>query len=531
MKKILCAVLVLVMLLSLAACGKKKVEKLAAEDGAYYFGSEEGIKKLEESFNPLNPTNVYSNLTFDERMLYGRFVMPDEEKAVKEYAKTATYADLEYSDIYSLNTAEENLVTNKLSTMPVRLSAGPAASYRARELRGEYEWAELGLLNERGNVIDVLCTYTVSGNTVSFAPLDGYEEVLDENFRTEKILYTVGTDTLDYTFSFKGNSLTLTRDGQNVTFKTWYFSGNTTGSPSIGGYLAEGSPAFDNVDCFSGTLYDKKDSFAYAVLRDDTDIFETTNNFAIKYTDDGQISFYWETEDESGNVTEHLHHFAYFPGNGYTMTLTDGKQVYYYTETSTTREAVALGEGMTADELAALHGLSDAQLEEIAKKKADLLSDLAKAYQEAGLNVTINPISGEIALDATVLFDVNEYAISDEGKTFLQKFAQIYTSTVYSDAYADFVSRVVVEGHTDTNGGYDMNLELSQNRANSVRDYCVSAECGIDSAYAQQFSDSLEAVGYSYDKPVYGDDGNVDMDASRRVSFRFIVSLDKYAQN
>ena len=137
----------------------------------------------------------------------------------------------------------------------------------------------------------------------------------------------------------------------------------------------------------------------------------------------------------------------------------------------------------------------------------------------------------EITKEYLTLFDVNEYAISDEGKAFLQKFTQIYTSTVYSDTYADFVSRVVVEGHTDTNGSYEMNLELSQNRANSVKDYCVSAECGVDAAFAAQFGESLEAVGYSYDKPVYGSDGQVDMDASRRVSFRFIVSLEQYAQN
>jgi len=530
MKKILCAVLVLVMLLSLAACGGSPA-KQAAKDGAYYFGSEAGQKKLKESFNPLNPTNVYSNLTFDERMLYGRYEIPGGEKAIEAYAKTATFEDLEYSETYTINTAAENLVTKKLSTLPVKLDAGPSACNYGRKLRGEHEWAELSFMSEEGYEVDVLCSYTVSGNTVSFAPLDGFEAVQDESFNTEKLLYTVGTDTLDYTFSFKGNSLTLTRDGQNVTFKTWYFSGNTSSSLCIGGSAAEGSPKFEGIDYFSGSIYGKDSAPVYIELTDGTLYSDSLDNAAIKYTDDGQISFYWETEDEDGNVTEHLYHFVYFPGNGYTMTLTDGKQIYYYTETAITRESVALGEGMTAEELAALHGRSDSQLEEISKKKANLLADLAKAYQEAGLNVTINPISGEIALDATVLFDVNEYAISDEGKTFLQKFAQIYTSTVYSDTYADFVSRVVVEGHTDTNGGYDMNLELSQNRANSVRDYCVSAECGIDSAYAQQFSDSLEAVGYSYDKPVYGDDGNVDMDASRRVSFRFIVSLDKYAQN
>ena len=529
MKKILCIALMLVMAASLAACGKK-VEKYAAKDGAYYFGSDVGKKKLEESFNPLNPVNVMSNLTFNEKMLYGRFSMPDEEKAIKEYAKTAAFEELEFSQTYIMSTAEENKRTMNLSTLPVELSAGPAASNYARKLRGEQEWAELGFLDEKGNVIDVLCTYTVSGNTVSFTPLDGYEEVMDENFAAEKILYTVGQDSLDYTFSFTGNSLTLTRDGKNVTFKTWYFSGNTTSALTIGGSAATDSAKFADIDYFSGTIYDKNSSSVYIELTDGTLYSNTLDNAAIKYTDDGQISFYWETKDEEGNVTEHLHHFVYFPGNGFTMTLVDSDRTYYYTETAITREAVALGEGMTAEELAKLHGLSDSQLEQIAKKKADLLADLAKAYEDAGLEVSINTATGEIALDSTVLFDVNEYAISEEGKAFLQKFTQIYTSTVYSETYADFVSRVMVEGHTDTNGGYEMNLELSQNRANSVKDYCVSAECGVDSAYAAQFGDSLEAVGYSYDKPVYAADGTVDMDASRRVSFRFIVSLEQYAQ-
>ena len=104
----MCIALVLIMVASLAACGGSKAEKLATKDGAYYFGSDEGKKKLEESFNPLNPVNVMSNMTFDARMLHGRFVMPDEEKAVKEYAKTATFEELEFSETYATQTAEEN---------------------------------------------------------------------------------------------------------------------------------------------------------------------------------------------------------------------------------------------------------------------------------------------------------------------------------------------------------------------------------------------------------------------------------------
>jgi chemotaxis protein MotB len=139
--------------------------------------------------------------------------------------------------------------------------------------------------------------------------------------------------------------------------------------------------------------------------------------------------------------------------------------------------------------------------------------------------VSINAQTGEIALDSTVLFDYNASTISAEGQAFLQQFTQIYTSTVYSEKYADFVSRILVEGHTDTDGTYERNLELSQERADNVLNYCLSAECGVDSAYAALFAQSAEAVGYSYDKPVYDVDGNVDMDASRRVSFRFVINL------
>ena len=38
---------------------------------------------------------------------------------------------------------------------------------------------------------------------------------------------------------------------------------------------------------------------------------------------------------------------------------------------------------------------------------------------------------------------------------------------------------------------------------------------------------SLEAIGYSNSRPVYDADGNPDMPASRRVSFRFMINLEQ----
>lgn len=95
----------------------------------------------------------------------------------------------------------------------------------------------------------------------------------------------------------------------------------------------------------------------------------------------------------------------------------------------------------------------------------------------------------------------------------------------FDDKYKDFVSTILVEGHTDTSGGYDMNLKLSQDRADSVKNFCLSNEGGVADKYLSLLSVSLKSVGYSYDKPIYDSNGNVDMDASRRVSFRFLISL------
>ena len=82
------------------------------------------------------------------------------------------------------------------------------------------------------------------------------------------------------------------------------------------------------------------------------------------------------------------------------------------------------------------------------------------------------------------------------------------------------------EGHTDTSGSYDYNLELSQKRADAVLNFCLSDEAGLDAAYVQALSQLLTAKGYSYDYPVYDENGEVDMDASRRVSFRFVVNVE-----
>jgi hypothetical protein len=69
---------------------------------------------------------------------------------------------------------------------------------------------------------------------------------------------------------------------------------------------------------------------------------------------------------------------------------------------------------------------------------------------------------------------------------------------------------VTIEGHTDASGGAAYNLELSRNRARTVRDYLVQQH-GIDAA-------RLKIVGYGPTRPI--EDSDPYAAINRRVQFR-----------
>ena len=165
------------------------------------------------------------------------------------------------------------------------------------------------------------------------------------------------------------------------------------------------------------------------------------------------------------------------------------------------------------------------KLMSIAEMKASLMADLSVAFQTSGLAVTMDSTTGEIMIDSAILFGYNEDTVSDLGKAMLDRFITVYTAVVFSEKYEGFVSSIQVEGHTDTSGSYEYNLDLSERRAKNVFDYCLSGNSGLSADTVSRLEEQLAYVGCSYDYPIYDEAGNVDMDASRRVSFRFIVDL------
>ncbi len=511
MKKILSLALVILMIFALGACGS------SSDEGAvYYFGDDVDKSVFDSPENSLDVEKIYSTTQYTEQMFYGRYWLNNFDDDIKSFSETAEFAELEYWYPYG----DGELKTETFSKLPVRIEAGVPNLYGYNiKVDRNYHWAYLTFARQDATYNEVLCSFTVEGNKIKFTPVDYYEEIHDEDFKVTGIKYKTGEDSLEYTFSLKGPNFTLSQGGASVTLRAFNFSENTS-SLSFNGYRAQNSGAFSNIDNILGS--------DFAVYLTDTDgelMFHPDLKPAIKYAENGVLTLFWAEKDEDDNDIKHVHQFVCF-GAGNSMTLVDNDNIYYYTESYTSREMSALTEGMTSDEVAQIGALTESELKQIAQKKSDLLNDLAKEFSAQGIKVAVNRTTGELAMDSSVLFGGDSATITADGKTLLNKFLKAYTSIAYNEKYDGFISKTMIEGHTAPLSGstYESGLPLSKQRANNVKDYCLSSATGVDTS---KLTSTLEAVGLSNSKPVYGLDGKIDMTASRRVSFRFIVNLEK----
>ena len=491
-KKILAALLALVMILSMAACSESKSDKDSKKDkksneqkipkGALVFDQGAEVKPGTVK-NALDPEEVYANLTYTPQMFYGYYEIQDDEE------KEAFIEEQE-----ALAEEDEDFVA-----LPYIFQAGEhSMAHMINYIKGK-NFACLY------TVTDVeYCAYTIDGNTITFNPIDTFEY----NEEQQRIRYSMTDEFFSYEFKFEGRNLTLISGDQSVTLSV-YDDENVYGD----GFVAADSAKIGNVDSISFSYHEDDGKLTNYFYMEDRDWTYQHVCYAV-LEENGLLTITEPMDDETVKVHQYVYFLCGFDG----LILTDGEEVYYYTAD---RWDTDFGDNLSIEDYEKLENMDEDEIEEIKQKQADLLKDLAEAYEEAGLGVTVNEETGEIALDAAVLFPVNEYEVSEEGKELLDQFIQIYCSVVFDEKYEDFVSTIMVEGHTDSSGDYASNEILSQNRAESVATHCIAA----GGEYTEALEGMMKAVGYASDNPVLDSKGKEDKAASRRVCFRFLINL------
>ena len=169
--------------------------------------------------------------------------------------------------------------------------------------------------------------------------------------------------------------------------------------------------------------------------------------------------------------------------------------------------------------------LEPVEIEKIVNIQLNLLRDLQLAFEQVGMPIHVNETTGEITMDSAVLFGFDQSEVSPEGKQLLQQFMHVYSYVVFNEKYEDYVSKVIIEGHTDSTGTYAYNQKLSQARADQVLAYVLSDECGLPAEHQKMLKDTAMTIGYSCDRPILDAQGKEVPEVSRRVCFRFLISL------
>jgi chemotaxis protein MotB len=165
------------------------------------------------------------------------------------------------------------------------------------------------------------------------------------------------------------------------------------------------------------------------------------------------------------------------------------------------------------------------KIQEVLGIKADIIRALTKEFEGSNIRMEIDQQTGAIRFEGGVFFDLNSDEVSENGYAVLNDFIPTYIAILLSDTFRNYIAQIIVEGHTDQQGSYIYNLELSQRRALSVVKAILSPKVK-DFGYKKEMESYITANGRSFSQLIYTN-GKVDPEKSRRVEFQFRLKDDE----
>lgn len=150
-----------------------------------------------------------------------------------------------------------------------------------------------------------------------------------------------------------------------------------------------------------------------------------------------------------------------------------------------------------------------------------IIGNVVGEMKSNNINVKVNPETGDISIQESILFARGSTELKPEGKAFLSGFIPVYSGVIFSkEEFDQEISRVVIEGHTSSEGDEQVNLELSLLRSFSVYKYIFS---DISFPTKAALSQKILAAG----RGEIESDQSRDNPGDRKVVFRFQFRNDE----
>ena len=160
------------------------------------------------------------------------------------------------------------------------------------------------------------------------------------------------------------------------------------------------------------------------------------------------------------------------------------------------------------------------QIQELTSTRVKIIEMLQEEFKKEDIDINIDPKTGTIKLNESILFDTSKSELKEEGKEFARRFIPIYVKILLgNEEVKSQLSQIIIEGHTDDVGSYMSNLKLSQDRTLSVAQFLLDDE--FDYKYKKDLQEYITLNGRSYSEPILDDEGSINRDASRRVEIKF----------
>ena len=165
------------------------------------------------------------------------------------------------------------------------------------------------------------------------------------------------------------------------------------------------------------------------------------------------------------------------------------------------------------------------ELQDIVGIRTDIIGELQSKFNNSSMSVDAK--TGSITFSADVLFSVDSSTLNSSSQKTLKDIIPMYLGVLLQDNYMEYLAEIIIEGHTDTDGSYEHNMELSADRAREVATFCLDTKNGLSKEEVEKLKSVLTINGRSFSDPIYNAEGNVDMVASRRVEIKFRLKEDE----
>lgn len=132
-------------------------------------------------------------------------------------------------------------------------------------------------------------------------------------------------------------------------------------------------------------------------------------------------------------------------------------------------------------------------------------------------SVSVDPNTGTLQIGSGILFDEGQADLRSDSLRQLEAIFDAYVQVVLDPQFEAFIKQIEIEGHTNSNGTYLFNLELSQQRALAV----MKAWLARSGAAQERLQELVIASGRSDAQLIRDEAGREDVVRSRRIEIKF----------